>query len=129
MRILIDTNCWLWMVSEPERLSRPVRRRIVDPGNERVLSAVTAWEIAIKYSIGKLQLPEPPTEFVPNRMALTLTTPLAVQLNHALQASRLPFHHRDPFDRLLIAQAQIEKLPILTADSQFRLYDVEVIPA
>ena len=117
------------MVSEPERLSRQARRRIVDGGNERVLSAVSAWEIAVKYSIGKLQLPEPPTEFVPSRMALTLTTPLAVQLNHALQASRLPLHHRDPFDRLLIAQAQIEKLPILTADSQFKSYDVEVIQA
>ena len=129
MRILIDTNCWLWMVSEPERLSKQARRRIVDAGNERVLSAVSAWEIAIKYSIGKLQLPEPPTEFVPSRMALTLTTSLAVQLSHALQASRLPFHHRDPFDRLLIAQAQVEKLPILTADRQFSSYDVEVIQA
>ena len=90
MRILIDTNCWLWMVSEPERFSRPVRRRIVDPGNERVLSAVSAWEIAIKYSIGKLQLPEPPTEFVPNRMALTLTTPgrvSSVKMTHTPETS------------------------------------------
>ena len=117
------------MVAEPERLSRQTRRRILDIGNERVLSAVSAWEIAIKYSIGKLQLPEPPAEFVPSRMALTVTTPLAVQFHHALQASRLPFHHRDPFDRLLIAQAQTEKLPILTSDREFTLYDVEIIPA
>src|SRR5262249_8338780 len=110
-------------------LSKQVRRRIVDPGNERVLSAVSAWEISIKYSIGKLGLPEPPTEFVPSRMALTLTTPLAVQLSHALHASRLPLHHRDPFDRLLIAQAQTEKLPILTADEEFGAYDVDVIRA
>lgn len=129
MRILIDTNCWLWMVSEPERLSQKSRRRILDIGNERVLSAASAWEIAIKYSIGKLQLPEPPVEFVPSRMALTVTTPLDVQLHHALQASRLPFHHRDPFDRLLIAQAQIEKLPIMTSDRDFKSYDVEIIPA
>ena len=127
VRILIDTNCWLWMVSEPERLSKRARRRILDGANERVLSAVSAWEIAIKYSIGKLQLPEPPADFIPSRMALTLTTPLAVQLSHSLQASRLPFHHRDPFDRLLIAQAQIEKLPVLTADNQFSLYDVELV--
>lgn len=129
MRILIDTNCWLWMVSEPDRLSKQTRRRILDIENERVLSAVSAWEIAIKYSIGKLHLPEPPAEFVTSRMALTVTTPLAVQLHHALEASRLPFHHRDPFDRLLIAQAKAEKLPILTSDRQFKLYDVEIIPA
>jgi PIN domain nuclease of toxin-antitoxin system len=117
------------MVSEPERLSKRVRRRIVDPANERVLSAVSAWEISIKYSIGKLELPESPIEFVPSRMALTLATPLAVEFRHALQASSLPFHHRDPFDRLLIAQAQLEKLPIVTADEEFEKYDVEVIPA
>ena len=117
------------MVSEPERLSRQARRHILDTGNERVLSAVSAWEIAIKYAIGKLHLPETPVQFVPSRMALTLTTPLAVQLNHVLQASRLPLHHRDPFDRLLIAQAQIEKLPVLTADRAFKLYEVEIILA
>jgi PIN domain nuclease of toxin-antitoxin system len=115
------------MVSEPERLSAAMRRRIVDTGNERVLSAVSAWEITIKYSIGKLQLPEPPVQFVPSRMALTLTTPLSVELAHTLQVSSLPFHHRDPFDRLLIAQAQIEKLPILTADEEFDLYEVEIM--
>jgi PIN domain nuclease of toxin-antitoxin system len=117
------------MVSEPERLSQQIRRRIADAGNERVLSAASAWEIAIKYSIGKLELPEPPAEFVPSRMALTLTSPLAVQLSHALHASRLPFHHRDPFDRLLIAQAQIEKLPVVTADDAFTDYDIEVLRA
>lgn len=127
MRFLIDTNCWLWMVSEPERLSKPARNRILDVGNERVLSAASAWEIAIKYSIGKLKLPEPPVEFVPSRMALTLTTPLAIQVQHTLQAARLPLHHRDPFDRLLIAQAQIEKIPIMTADPNFKLYDVELL--
>jgi len=127
MRILIDTSCWLWMVSEPQRLSAKARRLILDAENERVLSVVSAWEISIKHSIGKLQLPVPPAEFVPSRMAITLTTPLAMQFPHALQASQLPLHHRDPFDRLLIAQAQIEKLPILTSDRQFKLYDVEII--
>lgn len=127
MRILIDTNCWLWMVSEPQRLSTKARRLILDAENERVLSVVSAWEISIKHSIGKLQLPVPPAEFVPSRMAITLTTPLAMQFPHALQSSQLPLHHRDPFDRLLIAQAQIEKLPILTSDRQFKLYDVEII--
>lgn len=117
------------MVSDPDRLSKQTRRRILDIQNERVLSAASAWEIAIKYSIGKLELPEPPAEFVPSRMALTVTTPLAVQVHHALHASRLPFHHRDPFDRLIIAQAQVEKLPILTSDREFESYDIELIPA
>jgi PIN domain nuclease of toxin-antitoxin system len=129
VRILIDTHCWLWMVSDPERLSKEIRRRILDMGNERVLSAASAWEIAIKYSIGKLELPEPPLEFVPGRMALTLTTSLAIQVNHGLHASRLPMHHRDPFDRLLIAQAQLEKLPILTADRTFTKYEIDVMLA
>lgn len=129
MRFLIDTNCWLWMVAEPERLSKPSRQRILDVTNERILSAASAWEIALKYSIGKLELPEPPHEFVPNRMASTLTTPLAIQHQHALQAARLPLHHRDPFDRLLIAQALIERIPIMTADRQFKAYGVELIPA
>lgn len=129
MRILIDTQCWLWMVSEPERLSKRARRLILDTRNERVLSTASAWEIAIKYSIRKLELPEPPSEFVRTRMALTQTTPLAVELHHAVATARLPFHHRDPFDRLLIAQAQLEKLPILTSDRHFKLYDIEIIPA
>jgi PIN domain nuclease of toxin-antitoxin system len=99
----------------------------VDTGNERVLSAASTWEIAIKYSLGKLELPEPPSQFIPSRMALTLTSSLAVELGHTFHVAALPFHHRDPFDRLLIAQAQLENLPILTADDVFEQYDVEII--
>jgi PIN domain nuclease of toxin-antitoxin system len=102
---------------------------IVDTTNERVLSGASAWEIAVKYSIGKLQLPEPPSQFVPSRMALTLTSPLSIELTHTLQVASLPFHHRDPFDRLLIAQAQVERLPIVTGDEKFENYDVEIIHA
>ena len=91
------------------------------------LSAASAWEIAIKYSSGRLRLPVEPGEFVRSRLVASQTTPLPVQHNHALQVVHLPHHHRDPFDRLLIAQAQIEGLAIMTADSSFRAYDVEVI--
>src|SRR5579871_4453346 len=110
------------MVSEPEKLSPATKRRIISTVNERFLSGASAWEIAIKYSLGKLQLPDPPLQFVPSRMALTLTTPLSIELSHALQVAALPVYHRDPFDRLLIAQAQIEKLPIVTADKEFDKY-------
>ena len=122
MRILIDTQCWLWMLSEPDRFSARTRRRILDTGNERVLSAASTWEIAIKYSLGKLELPEPPSQFIRSRMALTLTSSLAVELAHTFQVSVLPFHHRDPFDRLIIAQAMVEKLRVISIDAGFDTY-------
>ena len=117
------------MTAEPERFSPQARRRIVSPQNELFLSAASAWEIAIKYSIGKLRLPEPPSEFVPSRLALTRTMPLAIQHSHALRVATLPRHHSDPFDRILIAQAQVEQIPILSADPQFDAYEVRLISA
>ena len=129
MRVLLDTQVWLWMLSAPERLSKKARALVVSQDNELLLSAASAWEIAIKHAIGKLQLPEPPEEYIPPLMIQTAITPLAVNHRHALRVASLPTHHRDPFDRLLIAQAQIEELPILTADRAFRLYDVRVLLA
>jgi PIN domain nuclease of toxin-antitoxin system len=85
------------------------------------------WEIAIKFALGKLSLPERPAEFVPRLLATTQVSPLAVQISHTLRVSELPMHHTDPFDRLLIAQAQIEGLQIMTADKQFRRYDVNIV--
>ena len=129
MRVLLDTQVWLWMLAAPERLSGSSRAFVLSSENELVLSAASAWEIAIKHGLGKLQLPEPPEEFVPRLMARTGVTPLPVHHRHALHVASLPPRHRDPFDRLLIAQAQLEELPVLTADSSFRLYDVEILPA
>lgn len=129
MRILLDTQVWLWMLAAPERLSKRSRALIIESSNELVLSAASAWEIAIKHSIGKLPLPEPPIEYVTRLMASTAVSPLPVYHRHALHVSTLPLHHADPFDRLLIAQAQLEALPVLTADSVFRRYDIETLPA
>jgi PIN domain nuclease of toxin-antitoxin system len=129
MRLLLDTPVWLWMLAAPERLSRRSRGLVIAAENELVLSAVSAWEIAIKYGLGKLDLPESPSEYVPRLMDRTGVTPLAIYHRHALRVAMLPPHHRDPFDRLLVAQAQLEELPILTADRSFSLYDVAVIPA
>jgi PIN domain nuclease of toxin-antitoxin system len=129
VRVLLDTQVWLWMLAAPDRLSKSSRALVVSTDTELLLSAASAWEIAIKYAIGKLTLPEAPSDLIPRLMTRTGITPLAVHHRHALHVATLPPRHRDPFDRLLIAQAQIEKLPILTADRSFTLYDIETLRA
>jgi len=126
VRLLLDTQCWLWMQVSPERFSAPALELIQHPESELVLSAASSWEIAIKHALGELRLPIAPEEYVPTRMERSGMTALAIEHSHALRVASLPLHHRDPFDRLLIAQAQIEKLPILTADRQLEPYDVEI---
>lgn len=115
------------MTSQPTRFSARVRDQISHTSTELLLSAVSAWEIAVKHGLGKLRLPDPPVEYVASRLRETRTLPLAITWQHAIHVSSLPAHHRDPFDRLLIAQAQIEKVTILTADPAFALYDVDLL--
>jgi PIN domain nuclease of toxin-antitoxin system len=115
------------MQADSKRLSQPVREMLQDPDNQLFLSAASSWEIAIKYALGKLPLPLPPVEYVLSRMETSGTAPLAVQHSHALHVGSLPHHHADPFDRLLIAQAQLENLKILTADGQFEAYEVGLL--
>jgi len=129
MKILLDTQVWLWLCKSPEKVSKRARRQLQDERNELLLSAASVWEIAIKYSLGKLPLPSSPGEYIPEGLTMTDTHPVAVQFSHAVRVARLPFHHRDPFDRLLIAQAQTEGIPIATADPKFKPYDVEIISA
>jgi PIN domain nuclease of toxin-antitoxin system len=129
MRILFDTQAWLWVSLAPQRLSPHTRALVEISEHELFLSAASAWEIAIKHAIGKLRLPEPPATYVPSRAERLRMTALPVTQEHALQVSTLPPHHRDPFDRLLVAQAQLEHLPILTSDPVFAAYDVKTIPA
>jgi PIN domain nuclease of toxin-antitoxin system len=117
------------MLIAPERFSPDGAVLVTAPDSELLLSAASAWEIAIKHSLGRLRLPMDPAEYVPSRMAATGTSPLSIHHSHALRVSQLPPHHRDPFDRMLIAQAQVEGLPILTADPQFAAYAVEVLRA
>lgn len=102
-------------------------RRLERSDTERWLSAASAWEIATKFALGKLPLPERPSRYVPSRLQLTRTTVLSISERHALQTADLPAHHRDPFDRLIIAQAQVERLAILTSEPLFEPYDVDVI--
>jgi PIN domain nuclease of toxin-antitoxin system len=115
------------MQAGSKRLSPPIREKLQDPENQLSLSAASSWEIAIKYALGKLPLPLPPAEYVLSRMETSGTTPLPVEHSHALHVGSLPHHHADPFDRLLIAQAQLEKLEILTADRQFEAYEVDLL--
>lgn len=126
MNLLLDTPCWLWMQASPEKFSARARGILDDPDNVLLLSPVSAWEIASKYALGRLTLPIPPAEYVPSRMKSSGVDALALQHSHALQVASLPWHHQDPFDRLLIAQAQVEGLPILSADRQLAAYDVEI---
>lgn len=129
MRYLLDTGIWLSLQVEPGRIAPSTRTLLADRANELLLSAASSWEIAIKYRLGKLPLPEPPVDYVPNRMRRSGTTPLAVEHAHVLRVAQLPDHHRDPFDRLLVAQAQSLGIPIVTSDRQLTAYDVEVILA
>jgi PIN domain nuclease of toxin-antitoxin system len=128
-RVLLDTKVWLWMLSAPDRLSESSLKLLRTPETELVLSAASAWEIAIKYALGKLSLPEAPDAYITRLIAQTGVIALPIYHRHALRVATLPPHHADPFDRLLVAQAQLERLPVLTADRVFALYDVETIKA
>ena len=124
VRLLLDTHVFLWLLAEPERLGEHVDV-LYDPGNQLLLSAASSWEIALKTQIGRLELPEDPRRYVPDRMRAIGADPLAVEHSHALAVGELPPLHRDPFDRLLVAQARHLGLRIITADAQVAQYDVE----
>ena len=127
MKILLDTQCWLWWLSRPDLLDPESMRLIRDRHNDVIVSVVSTWEIAIKVARGRLTLPEPPGQYVAERMRLHRFSALPIELSHALEVYRLPDIHQDPFDRLLIAQCQLEDMPILSGDSKIGRYQVEVI--
>ena len=122
MKLLLDTQCWLWWFSEPERLNENTIGHIADETNELWFSVASIWEIGIKFAIGKLPLPEPIDAYISSRMVLLDMQYLEIKSSHALRAAALPSHHRDPFDRMLIAQAQIEDMTLVSADSMFKQY-------
>jgi len=126
VRVLLDTHGFLWANSDPERLG-PWRSVIEDADNELLLSAASSWELATKAAIRRLRLPEPVASYVPSRMSALGITAIAVEHRHALGVAALPMHHLDPFDRVLIAQAALLRVPTLTADAAFERYDVEVL--
>ncbi|AUB35957.1 PIN domain nuclease, a component of toxin-antitoxin system [Nostoc flagelliforme CCNUN1] len=127
MRALLDTHAFLWWVTDDPQLSSTSRTIIADSGNILFLSVASVWEIVIKTKSGKLTLPEPVEEYIPNRLALNRFKSLDIQMIHTLQIANLPNIHRDPFDRILIAQSQVENLPIVTIDQKITQYSVKTI--
>jgi PIN domain nuclease of toxin-antitoxin system len=126
---LLDTHVWLWLQSDPDRVDDGVREQLSDPAVRLFLSAASSWEIAIKHALGKLPLPEPPRDYVPVRMRRDHVDGLAVTHRHALHVATLPQHHSDPFDRVLVAQAQLEGLTLVTLDPRIERYDVTTLRA
>jgi len=127
MKALLDTHTFLWWITDNPQLSPLAREIITDADNELFLSAASGWEMVIKARLGKLQLPDNADSFISEQLALNAIVSLPVQMSYALHVYALPNHHRDPFDRMLVAQAQMERLPILTADPQIGRYAVETI--
>ena len=126
-RLLLDTHAFLWFVTEDPKLSAAAQRMIAAGSNEPLLSAACVWEIVIKVSIGRLPIPGPLDSFIPEQLSTNRIALLPIELKHLLEIARLPLHHRDPFDRLLIAQAVVEGIPIVSADPAFDRYPIERI--
>ena len=124
---LLDTHTWLWWNGAPERLSPRVRAILEDPENPIYFSVASAWEIAVKVALGKLELPDSSEAYIPARLADNGFIALAIQLPHVLIVGKLPLLHRDPFDRLLIAQARHEGLTLLSVDPLVSQYPVPVV--
>jgi len=127
MRVLLDTHTFLWWITNNKQLSNTSRNIISDSQNELFLSAASGWEMAIKAKLGKLELPNNLEQFIAEQLQQNAIAGLPIQMSHALHVYTLPPLHRDPFDRLLVVQSQLEKMAILTIDPQIGRYDVEVI--
>ncbi len=124
MKLLLDTHTFLWFIGGNSKLSIIARELIEDRNNESFLSIVSLWEMAIKISIGKLSIDGVFEEFIPEQMELNGIQTLPIIFPHLAQVAKLPFHHRDPFDRLLIVQAKIEKMRLISRDRAFASYDI-----
>jgi PIN domain nuclease of toxin-antitoxin system len=123
VRLLLDTHAALWFLSADARLGPDAFRHLQDEDNQLLLSSVVVWEVAVKRSLGKLNAPEGFAE----AMLSSHVQPLPVTIDHAAAVEHLPWQHRDPFDRMLVAQARLENLPVATIDRVFRDYGVAVI--
>jgi PIN domain nuclease of toxin-antitoxin system len=127
MAALLDTNSFLWFITGDKKLSRNAQKFISNPDNDLFLSVVSLWEIAIKVSIGKLELLRPFNQLFPEQLDENSIDLLPIKLNHLFILLELPLHHRDPFDRLIISQGIKENLPVISGGKIFQQYPVEVI--
>jgi PIN domain nuclease of toxin-antitoxin system len=127
MRLLLDTHVFIWWADEPEKLSRAALSALENEANELLLSVVSVWEMQIKIQLGKLKLSLPLKDLIKNQQDTNDLTVSPVALPHVLGLDALPFHHKDPFNRLLIAQSIEEDLALVTTDSQFSAYSVKLL--
>ena len=125
MRYLLDTNALLWFLAGDEKLSGRAQQLIDNPSNEKFLSIVSLWEIAIKTGLGKLDLDKPFEQVFPERLDFNRIRILDIRVDSLVKLTTLPFHHRDPFDRLIIAQGLVENLPIISVDTIFDAYGID----
>jgi PIN domain nuclease of toxin-antitoxin system len=124
MNILLDTHAFLWFINDDPQLSDAAKRLIEDEESQPFLSVASLWEMAIKISLGKLTLKQPYEVFLLQQLSVNGIGILNITLRHAAEVATLPFHHRDPFDRLLVVQSKIENMPLISADSIFDHYGI-----
>ena len=127
MKALLDTHVFLWWCLEDARISAPAEKIIRTGANQLFLSAASVWEMVVKCQLGKLELPKSSDRFITEELAKNRIQTLPIEASHALRLTSLPLRHKDPFDRILIAQSLTEGMPVITGDSAFGKYDVDVI--
>ncbi|MFN0317908.1 MAG: type II toxin-antitoxin system VapC family toxin [Burkholderiales bacterium] len=127
MRVLLDTQAFLWWVFADSRLSRRASKVLADEDNDCLLSMASVWELAIKAASGKIKLNEPIAQFIPSELRANGFSLLDIRFAHVSAIEQLPQHHRDPFDRLIVAQAIVEDLPVMSVDSALDSYEIERI--
>ena len=124
---LLDTHAFLWAITDDPKLSRKAKQIFTNPRNRLLLSVVSLWEIIIKTQIGKLSLPGPIEDYLQEHLSRTGVETLSLEASHVWQLRNLPRRHRDPFDRMLVAQSKVERLPILTRDRWIKRYPVRTV--
>jgi len=127
MNVLLDTHAFLWAIAGDKKLSKTARKIFLDPANRLFFSAASMWEICIKISLEKLALKSGWFKNIQNEMSTNAIQWLPVEMQHCVELTKLPFHHRDPFDRMLAAQARAEDLQVLSRDVRLSAYDIECI--
>jgi PIN domain nuclease of toxin-antitoxin system len=125
MKVLLDTSVFLWIISDDGKLSPEARAVYLAEGTDPLLSVASVWEIMIKASLGKLDLPARAGQFIKEQLRLTSCTLLDITVDHCVMVRSLPFHHKDPFDRLIAAQALVERIPVLSSDRTMTEYGVK----
>jgi PIN domain nuclease of toxin-antitoxin system len=127
MRLLLDTHAFLWFITADSRLGANAKSAIENQANQRLLSTASLWEMAIKFSLGKLKLAKPFDTLIAEQLAANAIDILSIEVSHVSAVAKMPFHHRDPFDRLLIAQAMVENIALVSVESTFDAYGVDRI--